>query len=58
MVSNLTMAYDGTHHKGETIMFRFAPLVWSAIHVGVVSAATWLVVASDLLDSAPLFFIH
>lgn len=39
-------------------MFKFAPLIWSAIHVGVVSAATWLVVASDLLDSAPLFFIH
>lgn len=39
-------------------MFRITPLIWSAIHVGVVSAATWLVVASDLLDSAPLFFIH
>jgi len=39
-------------------MIRFVPLIWSAIHVAAVSAATWLVVASDLLDSAPLFFIH
>lgn len=39
-------------------MFRLAPLFWSAVHIGIVSAATWLVVASDLLDSAPLLFIH
>lgn len=39
-------------------MFRVIPLLWSAVHIGIVSAATWLVVASDLLDSAPLFFIH
>ena len=39
-------------------MSRIAPLFWSAVHVGVVGVTTWLVVASDLLDSAPLFFIH
>lgn len=58
MVDRSASAYDGTIRKGENIMCRIAPLIWSAIHVGVVSAATWLVVASDLLDSAPLFFIH
>ena len=44
--------------SGESIMFRIAPLFWSAVHIGVVGVTTWLVVASDLLDSAPLFFIH
>jgi hypothetical protein len=58
MVSNMATRYDGGNRQGETVMFRITPFVWSAIHVGVVSAATWLVVASDLLDSAPLFFIH
>lgn len=58
MVDTSASLYDGTIRKGENTMFRIAPLIWSAIHVGVVSAATWLVVASDLLDSAPLFFIH
>jgi hypothetical protein len=36
-------------------MHRLAPLAWSAIYVGIVSAATWLLVASELLESAPFF---
>lgn len=38
-------------------MFRL-PVILSAVHLGIVSAATWLVVASDLLDAAPLLFIR
>jgi hypothetical protein len=34
------------------------PIILSALHVSLVGAATWLVVASDLLDSAPLLFIR
>jgi hypothetical protein len=32
------------------------PLLLGALHVGVVGAFTWLVVASDLLDAAPVLF--
>jgi hypothetical protein len=36
-------------------MHRLAPLAWSAIYVSLVSAATWLLVASELLENAPFF---
>lgn len=39
----------------ESIMHRLAPLAWSAIYVSLVSAATWLLVASELLENAPFF---
>jgi hypothetical protein len=39
-------------------MVRILPVLWGALHVGLVSAATWLVVASDLLDGSPVFYMH
>lgn len=38
-------------------MTRIFPTAWTALHVGLISAATWLVCASGALNaSGPLFF--
>lgn len=34
------------------------PLLLGALHVGAVGAFTWMVVASDLLNAAPVLFIR
>ena len=42
----------------EDIMMRLFPLTWAALHIGLASAATYLLVTSDLLADAAVFLIH
>ncbi len=38
-------------------MIRIFPATWTAFHVGLISAATWLLVETDALNGmAPMFF--
>ena len=39
-------------------MMRLFPLTWAALHIGLVSAATYLLVTTDVLADASLFLIH
>ena len=34
------------------------PLTWTALHLGLASAATYLLISSDVLANAALFLIH
>jgi hypothetical protein len=41
----------------ELIMIRIFPATWTALHVGLISIATWLLVETDALNGmAPMFF--
>jgi hypothetical protein len=37
---------------------RLIPMTWAALHVGVASAATYLLIATDVLADASVFLIH
>ena len=37
---------------------RLFPLTWAAIHLGLVSAATYLLISSEVLADASIFLIH
>jgi len=39
-------------------MMRLFPLTWAALHLGLASAATWLLVTTDVLTEASLFLIR
>lgn len=39
-------------------MMRLFPLTWVALHVGLASVATWLLVSTDVLTDAAFFLIH
>lgn len=39
-------------------MSRITPLLWGALHAGVIGLTTWMLVASDLLDSAPILLLR
>lgn len=39
-------------------MMRMFPLTWAALHLGLASAATYLLVTTDVLADAALFLIH
>lgn len=39
-------------------MMRLFPLTWVALHVGLASAATWLLMTTDVLTDAAFFLIH
>ena len=39
-------------------MMRLFPLTWAALHLGLASAATWLLVYTDVLTDAAFFLIH
>ena len=39
-------------------MIRIFPTAWTALHVGLVSAATWLLCATDALNGVPPLFFH
>ena len=39
-------------------MMRLFPLTWAALHLGLASAATYLLVSTDVLDDAALLLIH
>jgi hypothetical protein len=41
----------------ETIM-RIFPLTWAALHLGLASAATYLLISSEVLADASLFLFH
>ena len=47
----------GTNPPKDTIM-RIFPLTWTALHLGLASAATYLLVASEVLGDASIFLIH
>jgi hypothetical protein len=51
-----------SHHVNRTapedIMMRLFPLTWAALHIGLASAATYLLIASDVLADAAIFLIH
>lgn len=42
----------------EDIIMRLFPLTMAALHVGLASAATYLLVATDVLNGASFFLIH
>jgi hypothetical protein len=42
----------------ENIMMRLFPLTWAALHLGLASAATYLLISSDVLADAAIFLIH
>jgi hypothetical protein len=37
---------------------RLFPLTWAALHLGLASAATYLLIATDVLSDAAIFLIH
>jgi hypothetical protein len=37
---------------------RLFPLTWAAIHLGLVSAATYLLISSEVLADGSIFLIH
>jgi hypothetical protein len=39
-------------------MTRIFPAAWTALHVGVTSAATWLLCNTDALGNVPSLFFH
>jgi hypothetical protein len=39
-------------------MMRLFPLTWALLHVGLASAATYLLISSDILADAAVFLIH
>ena len=39
-------------------MMRYAPLTWTALHLGLASAAAYLLCSTDLLTGAGGFLIH
>lgn len=39
-------------------MMRLFPLTWAALHIGLAGAATYLLIASDVLADAAIFLIH
>jgi hypothetical protein len=41
----------------DTIM-RIFPLTWAALHLGLASAATYLLISSEVLADASIFLIH
>jgi hypothetical protein len=47
-------SYDTTK---DTIM-RLFPLTWAALHLGLASAATYLLISSEVLADAAVFLIH
>lgn len=42
----------------EATMTRIFPTAWTALHVGVTSAATWLLCNTDALGGVPSLFFH
>ena len=39
-------------------MMRLFPLTWAALHVGLASAATYLLLSSDVLADTAIFLIR
>ncbi len=39
-------------------MMRLFPMSWAFLHLGLASAATYLLVSSNVLADASLFLIH
>jgi hypothetical protein len=39
-------------------MMRLFPLTWAALHIGLASAATYLLISSDVLTDMAIFLIH
>ena len=56
----MMQSYDQTTcylHHPEDIMMRLFPLTWAALHVGLASAATYLLVSTDVLADAAIIFL-
>lgn len=43
--------------KGATMM-RLFPVTWAVLHAALASAATYLLVVTDLLNEASVYLIH
>jgi hypothetical protein len=39
-------------------MTRHFPLTWTAVHLALASAATWLLIETEALHSAAVLFFH
>jgi hypothetical protein len=39
-------------------MMRIFPVTWTALHIGLASAATYLLCSTELLESSALFLIR
>jgi hypothetical protein len=42
----------------EMIMMRLFPMTWTAVHIALASAATWLLCETDALQGAAVLFVH
>jgi hypothetical protein len=42
----------------EAAMFRLFPMTWTALHVGLAGAATYLLCSTDLLNGPSIFLLH
>jgi hypothetical protein len=42
----------------EAVMMRLFPVTWAVLNAALASAATYLLVATDLLNDASVFLIH
>ncbi|WP_179119191.1 hypothetical protein [Massilia sp. KIM] len=43
---------------GRIIMARHHPITWTAVHLALASAATWLLLETEALPGALLVFFH
>jgi hypothetical protein len=50
--------YDTNERIPEPIMSSFFPMRWTAIHVALASAATWLLCETDALGGVALLFVR
>jgi hypothetical protein len=39
-------------------MMRLFPLTWAALHIGLASAATYLLCSTDVLNNSFVFLFH
>ncbi len=42
----------------EDIIMRLITMTWAVLHIGLVSAATYLLISTDVLTDASIFLIH
>lgn len=57
-VYDSVIRFTTNHETPEVIMMRLFPLTWAALHLGLASAATYLLISTDVLADAAVFLIH
>jgi hypothetical protein len=59
MVTDENPNYSGGMPRPpEVIMARLFPMTWTALHVALAAAATWLLCETDALMGAAVLFGH